>query len=544
MLECRVGNSAALAEQSGIGGNGLDKNERNDRREDLILPENRDSRIQVVVNQQQDDSAMEIDLVRVFRNMKRKLHLYAWVMLLFFVIGLCAPLLLYQFNRKPLTVSSVVTLDYNVVERNSDGEIVSSERVRNLTAPNGNSLDLNRITASNVLQAALDGLELSHPVSLTQLRDNIRIERILSKDSRRQQEIASSMIQSKNSGAYSQVQSISLTYTNQFVVSLTNGFGSKGSELTDAELRLGLERVLSAYNDYLADTYADIRLPDDEFSSIDIEKQDVLESLDLLRSAVQDLYDFCAARSSSIRSYHSWNTGATLNDLMRELQTARSVNVDYLYAYVSSNSIVRDRDSMITSYRYQMRRAQTTLDALNENVATIRDILSNYQNDQIFVAGQEEDAARSISTTTDYYNRLIMEQANTYDRIARQEELIADLQYKLDMLNTAEAESIGAEEREAILEELSEALRVCKAIYAKILAQLEEIYTSSFFSDYADHTAPQGQTAGFLSAAAKKMVIGGAAGLVIACGLWFLSALALEFRSKEQEEPRKETAKQ
>ena len=510
------------------------KNESIDRRESLIPPVEKNSQIQVVISQPHDDSALEIDLVRVFRNFKRKKRFFAWVVLLFFVVGLCVPLLMYQFSRTPLTVSSVVTLDYTVVKRNSDGEITSSARVKDLTAPDGSSLDLNRITDSVVLQAALEGLALSQPLSLTALRDNIRIERILTEDSRRQQEIASKMISDKNSGAYSQIQNIELSYTNQFVISLTNGFGSEGTELTNTELRLVLDRILTAYNNYLVYTYADRKLPDDEFAAIDIEKQDILESLDLLRSAAQNLYNFCASQQSSVRNYRSWKTGITLNDLMGELQIARSVNVDYLYAYVSTNSIVRDRDATITNYRYQMRRIQTNLDALNENVATIQDILANYQNDQIVVSGQEEDAARSISSTTDYYNRLIMEQANTYDRIARLEEQIADLQYKLDSLYAAETDSIGEEGRQKIIEELSEALRVCRSVYAQIREQLEEIHGSSVFTVFAEHTTPQGKTQNFLSASAKKVLIGGIAGAVIACGIWLFSAFAEEFRGREQ----------
>ena len=272
--------------------------EKKERRDSLIPSGDRDSRIQVVVNQTRDDSEMEIDPVRVFHNMKLKLRVFAWVILLCLALGLCAPLLMYQFTKAPLTVSSVVTLRYDVVKRSASGQILSSAPVEDLTAPDGGELDLNQVTASYVLQNALEGLELSHPVTLANLRSNIRIDRILTEDSRRQQEIAAKMMSDKNNALYSQIQNIELTYENQFVVSLTNGFGSAGVMLTDAELRLVLDRVLAAYNDDLVTTYADIRMPDDEFDAIDVGKQDILESLDLLRSAVQDLYDFCAGQTA------------------------------------------------------------------------------------------------------------------------------------------------------------------------------------------------------------------------------------------------------
>lgn len=515
-------------------------NEKKERRESLIPSGDRDSRIQVVVNQNRDDSEMEIDLVRVFRNMKLKLRVFAWVILLCLALGLCAPLLMYQFTKAPLTVSSVVTLKYDVVRRNAEGQIVSSTPVTDLTAPDGGDLDLNQVTSSYVLQTALDGLDFSRPVTLANLRSNIRIDRILTEDSRRQQEIASKMMTDKNAGAYTEAQNIELTYVNQFVVSLTNGFGEPDSrvkyELKDEELRLVLDRVLSAYNEYLATTYADMKLPDDEFAAIDPEKQDVLESLDLMRTAVANLYEFCEAQPERIRSYRSWKSGNTLNDLMAELETAERVNVNYLYSYVSTNSIVRDRDTMITNYQYQLRNAQTQLDALNEKIDTVQDILDDYKNDEIFVSMQDSDTSRSTKTTTDYYNRLILEQADNYGAVAELEVRIADLQYKLDSLSVAGNETVGTADNEKAAAELTEALRVCRKVYTQIRDQLEEIHNGAFFTAYAEHSVSQGKTANLLTASLKKMVIGGVVGLIIACGFWFLSALAPEFQRKRDED--------
>jgi tetratricopeptide (TPR) repeat protein len=228
---------------------------------------------------------------------------------------------------------------------------------------------------------------------------------------------------------------------------------------------------------------------------------------------------------------------------MEMLDTIRNVNVNYLYSYVSTNSIVRDRESMITNYRYQLRSAQNALDALNKNIETLQSILDNYKNDEIFVSMQESDTARATKTTTDYYNRLIMEQADNYGKVARLEIKIADLQYKLDSLSAAGNAGQGSSEYEKAAKELEGALAVCRRIYNQIREQFEEIHESTFFTEYAAHTVAQGRTDNFLRASAKKMVIGGAAGVIVACGLWFLSALAMEFRSgKDSSLRRKEAA--
>ena len=500
--------------------------DRDDRQNDRVLSVDKDTQINVVVNNPNGDDDT-IDLGRVFHNARLKSRIYAWVLLLCMVAGISASLLLYQVTKPPLTVSSVVTLAYGV---------------NDLKAPDGTDLDLNQITSSFVLQEALNGLELSYPVTLSNLRSNIRIDRILTEDSRRKQEVAASMIEDKNNQAYNQVQGIELTYDNRFVVSLTNGFGEEDSrvkyELTDAELRLVLDRILDAYNGYLVKTYADVKLPDDEISVIDINHLDILESLDLLRAAIRDLNSYCRSKPAAIRAYRSYRTGRSLNDLTEDLDRVRTVNVDYLYSYVYANSIVRDRASMIINYQYQLRTAQTELDVVNENIATTQTILDNYKNDQIFVSMQESDTARSTQTTTDYYNRLVLQQAGYYEKAAELEATIADLEDKIAGL-TAAGESADATQA---ITELVNAVELSQAAYQSIRDQMEEITTSVFYTTYAEHSVAQGKTESFISAAAKKMAIGAIGGIVIACGLWFLSALAPEFRSKKEESEEKEAA--
>ena len=491
--------------------------------------------INLVVNRPSDTNEIVIDLRYVVHNMKSRLRLYAWVMVLCFVVGICAPLLLYQFSKAPLTVSSVVTLRYDVVRKNGEGEILSSKPVQDLTAPDGSALDLNQITSSYVLKTALEGMTLSQPLALPELRDNIRVDRILTEDSRRQQEVASRMMDDKSNAAYTQVQNIDLTYVNSFVVSLINDFGLK-----EYELRLVLDRVLSAYNGYLVTTYADLKLPDNEFAAIDIDTLDIQESLDLLRTGVQNLHTFCDSKPDVIKAYRSWRTGRSLADLMSELEMVRTVSVDYLYSYAYINNIVRDRNALITTYQYQLRNAQTQLDALNGNITTNQDILNSYKNDEIYISMQESDTAKSTKTTTDYYNNLIIVQADNYAKAARREMEIADLTDKLSRLS--DTDFSVAFDLELVTSELAAVLDICQRVYAEISDQFEEIIASSFFTAYAEHTVPQGKTQSFLSANVKKMAIGGFAGLVVACGLWFLSGIAPEFRLKKDEIPGRQEA--
>ena len=150
---------------------------------------------------------------------------------------------------------------------------------------------------------------------------------------------------------------------------------------------------------------------------------------------------------------------------------------------------------------------------------------------------QESDTAKSTRTTTDYYNELILQQAENYASAAKLETTIADLNDKIanltaDSGNAATPES-GLETAE---EDLKQTIASCRAVYEGVKAHMEEMIASPFYTTYAEHTEPQDSLPNFISANLKKMIIGAVAGAVIACGLWFLAALAPEFKKGRKDE--------
>ena len=137
----------------------------------------RDARINVTVNRAPGAADDVIELSHVFHNMKEKSRIYAWLIVLCMLVGLCAPLLMAQLDQKPLTVSAVVSLHYKVPV--VDKRQVYYVDVSDLTAPDGTELDLNGVKSSYVLSNALEASSLSQPVSVSNLRRNIRIDRML-----------------------------------------------------------------------------------------------------------------------------------------------------------------------------------------------------------------------------------------------------------------------------------------------------------------------------------------------------------------------------
>lgn len=535
----------------------MDQNERQNK-----VTIDKDAQINVVVNRSGEEETT-IDLGRVFHNMKVKKRVFAWVLVLCLVLGICAPLLLYQFNKPMLTVASAVTLQYEIpmvqdgsrqvplaqyrAELKERGETEPDDLeitwmpVTDLTAPDGSELDLTRITSSYVLSKALNGMELSKDIPLSSLAKNISIERVLTEESRQAQELASKMTEDKSAEAYNQLQTVEMKYDCKFVVRLTNGFKKDNEskdliEITDEELQTLLDRILAAYNDYLVETYADRKLPDDKLSVIGTDG-DLLESLELLQQASDDLYDYCDRQRDSVKAYRSYRDGRSLEDWMKTIQTGREVAIDYLYSHVYTDTIVpeRERQTTLDNYTNLLRTQKTNRDKINKNIQGLDEILEDYKNDEIFVSMQESDASKSTSTTTDYYNSRILEQADNYKLLAAVEIKIADLESKITSLKTGDTQA-SQEDVDTAVAELKETLENCRNIYDGVNEHMKELMASAFYTDYAEHTVPQGKLDNFLVANLKKMLIGAAVGAVLACGLWFLAALAPEFRRNRKED--------
>lgn len=500
----------------------MDNNEnRND-----ILPTDPNRQIQLVVNRTNEDET-NIDLGNVFHNMKIRKRLFVWVLVLCLVVGICAPLLLYQLSKPELTVSSVVVLRYEV----------NGRPVSDLTAPDGTELDLNQITSSYVLQTALDGMALSKALTTTALKRNISIQTVLTEDSQRTKEALAGLADAKNAEAYTQLQEAEMKYQSRFVVSLTNGFKEDEEDrivqdLKDDELKQLLDRILTVYNTYLVRTYADITLPDDAISVIDIQNLDVLDSLDQLRSGINKLYNYCDEKTDTVKAYRSWKTGRSLNDWMETLQTFRSINVDYLYSMVSENAITRDKSTLMIGWKYLLREAQNELDEVNERIAETKKLLAAYKNDEVIVSMQESDAAKSTKASTQYYNNLILQQSQDYEKVAELKTTIADYTDRINRMGEKEQTEVTEE----VEVELAQSIESAKALYEQISAHMEEVFESPLYKTYEDHSAAQGKLPNFLVASLKKMIIGAVVGAILACGIWFLAALLPEFSKGRKDE--------
>jgi exonuclease VII small subunit len=510
----------------------LDKNELIKLEEGQGPVLDRNAQVNLYVNHTDEDED-EIDFGRVFHRMKCNWRSFLCMLICFAAIGVCVALIIYQATKEPQKVSSVVTLKYMVPD-GSSGEVIT---VSDLTAPDGTNLDLTQVYSSYVLRNALKDITLSEDISIEDIQSSIVIERMLTDESLRQQEIASEKYENKDIDAYEAVQNLDIKYKNMFIVSLLNRFGKEKLELPDEEVRELLDAILSEYNEYLLVTYPALRLPDDEISAIRVNNIDILESLDQLNSSVQNLYNYCSNKNAKIQDYRSFQTGRTLRDWMEELETVKEVNIDYLYANVNANNI-EDQESTLTNYESRLQDARARLNDINNRIASLEEIINKYENENVYVAVQDNLTAKNTTITTDYYNDLVLQQTANYAQASSLEATIALLERRIDRLENASPDEPVSITTEEAKEELSTVLNAAHTVYESINDHMQEIMEQPLYRNYTEHSSSVGKTENFIVASKKNLLICVGVAALLAFLAWFFKGLAPEFsanRDKKKE---------
>ena len=471
-----------------------------------------DKAINLIISSPEEQGGTELDLMAVFHVMAQKRYM-AWLLMLCLLVGICAPLLLYQLTKDPLSVSTAVSLTY----------------ADTLVDPNGSALDFDMLTSSYVLQNAMNRVKLAQEPSIEDLRDCLSVQKTLTRSSLQRRELVERMVEEKTNDFYEQLYSATPVYRNIFLVTLKNDF-KKPVSLTETELKRLLNAIIDSYHDYLKTTYADIRLPDDEISIIDVGHLETLESLEQLRSAISDLEGYCARQSDSVKSYRSLNTGWRLGDLSSRLSAISNICVNYLYSYINYHNIVENTDQMTARYNYRLRTAQNSLNVTEENIGSLGKLIEEYKADEVSFTMQESGQIQTAQTTPDYYISLVMEQVENYRDVAGSQVGISNIRYWLDGLTRP----ASTQQLEEIALEFSNVYRAVETVYGQILAHMEEVHDSVYFVRYLTYSPAAQMQESLLEAVGKNVAIGAVAGLFIALVIWFGSAFVQVMRPKQK----------
>lgn len=501
--------------------------------------------IELHVKREQTEEYQELDLVNVFLNMGKKKRIYVWLIIACMLVGFLVPYGMAQLQPAAEQVSTVITFLYDGAELEyAPGEAAKLEEDE-LYEPA--LINVGEIKSSYVLRNALNSAQLNTSVPIAAIEGNVVIERMLTDASRQSIEKAAKAldVDKKN---LAEADSVFYEYSGKYTITLNNGFttDSRGRHkvyLSESEMSSLLNSIVSAYNDYFFKTYMTMEFPENKTDIIKDESLDYIERLDEMLAFLDDLSAYCTDKNKGDRIYTTSKAdGLSLSDISDCINLVRSANVDYLYSYVFYNSVAKSNETMVTRYEYLLRDINNRMDALNGIIQNNEKLIDEFRNDEIIVNLSEQGVGEASTAATDYYNRLIADQAANYEEQSDMRIEAENMQDKLEGLS--HRYSYGSQIK-YVEGEVNALADLCGRLYdltnehaAEILKS--EDYRNSFISHI---DAQYDSVSRFNKSTIKKMLIGLAAGAFIAFCIWGVDGLCTEFMRGRKDDKAEKTGK-
>ena len=477
-------------------------------------------KIDLYINNNDNTDAGGINIMNIFGYMKQRFHIFAFIILITFIIGLLVPFMMYSLKDKNEEAIAILGFDYEGAE---DG-----------LAPDGSKLDISYIKQSSFLiQRALGNIDLSENLTASLIQSNITISGVLTEETKQQQEVLDKLKAEKSTDYAKLIQSFKPKYKAQYIITLKNGFkaseNSKKINLPNKELSQLLSAILNAYADYFNETYRDSVLPSNQLEAVDTNSLDYLDILDEVHSFLTYLENYCTARKNYVTNFRA-SDGMSFSDLASIIHTVKSSDIDYIYSYIYLNNVSKDPSMQITNYKYQRRQANLDLTEVNEAINTTKNSIDNYKTDKVVISSTDNNQTTTVDVTSDYYNELVLELTSLNEQKTALEERITVLNKRIDML---EGEPATAEEVNKAESYINTALANANTIYNIVYNHSDELVNSNAYQNQYMHAIITSDSDS-IKDSIKLFAIGAGAGLFIGLAAWAVDAFILEIRDSQR----------
>ena len=463
--------------------------------------------------EQQGQDGNVIDLVRLFSTMKKRRGIYLRVCAALILIGMAAALFMNTAFPPHPAAKAIITLNYEGAEEGR--------------APDGGLLETDALKNTYVVSSALSSIELSEELTPASVADNLKVERILSDETKKELQAISGM-DAKSNDYYEAVKALQLVYTNRIVVTLDNGFtiGEETLTIPDAELIRLLDRIIDAFRGWMVTEYADTSRPETFLDTGRDVGNDYLEQLDRLSAFLGSLKKFATARANDFPEFRSSSNGISFADVRTMIDREASVETDNIQAHVYLNSISVDPSLILDTLNFQLDGLKIDRTEKMEDITTVETAIETFKNEQIDILRQEGQASMSATISTDYYNSLVIKHSDLLAELSAVDRKIKQVEDRIAGYTTA-ATATAAEKNE-IEKKIEAACRNCNTIAALLYDLNEELITSGGFGSAMTNSvsALVKDRKSLIKAVGVGVGAGAAAGLV----LWFANALVLEFK--------------
>ena len=494
-------------------------------KDELLDNSNNDSRKKIdlyINNPNGEDEEAGISIMNIFTNMKNRFHIYVFVIISLLLLGLISTVVMAQAKPKKDDTIAVLGFNYEGADKGLD--------------PKGNTLDVTYLKSSYIIQNALDSASLSTNVNVSEVQANIRIDGILTDETRQQLEVIKAQIE-KDAKSAEKLENFELKYKPQYIITLSNHFkrGNDTITVNSNDLSHLLVSIMNSYKTYFNETYRDEALPNDYLSTLNVDSLDYLDILDNIKSSLTYLNDYCVNKNKYVPNFRNSN-GLSYTDLADMINVLSNSDIDYIRSFVYLNDIYKDVPTALTNYKYQKRQDELELTETNDRINTVQTSIDNYKPDKIVVNDPQTGTQVEIDRTSDYYISLVNELTTLNERKTTLQTNISKLD---EQITRVEGASPTPEQIAKADEYVSTALKNAEEMYKVVNSHTQELFNSNAYKNSYMESIQTQQTESFMSNI-KTVLIGTFAGLFIGLVIWGCDGLIIEIRNVRKQNELKE----
>ncbi len=225
--------------------------------------------------------------------------------------------------------------------------------------PSGDKIDVNELTASNIISGAISELGINQSIDF--VRSRLSITEIIPDDEITRKD---ALLERGEEYEY---------FPTKYVIDFT-----VGSSFSEEYARRVLEAVIRNYIQYYGEKYVDLTITPDNVSSTASGAFDYLESVELVDSGLEDIINYLYQRRDAYPNFYCSSVGYSFANMLDLYSELRNLNIDKLYALIMDGRVTRDAETLTNKYQHRLETAQIERQVYTDKLAGLQPIIDSY----------------------------------------------------------------------------------------------------------------------------------------------------------------------
>ncbi len=400
--------------------------------------------------------------------------------------------------------------------------------------PNGETLDVNTIKNPTVIEAALS--QLGYSLSLVDsVRNAIIIDSVTPAEARDEMSVYKSAFEETGNLAAAQA----MLNVDYFPVQYKVTFDFSKTSFSDDEAARVINTVLECYRSYFFEEYGYSDTVGNASLVVDYSDYDYLVAVDTYAGTLDALLEIVEPLKDS--DFRSSKTGYSFSDLTSEINISSSYETDVITAYILENSVVKDKESMISYYEYRIDELNRKKSTASANLKTINASIDNYEKDSVIVYGGLDDIENSSYTAvSEKYDSLFTRKIKAQNEVSGYNQSIKECEARLASVKKLSGSSSGTKDVEYVEERIADLDETVRRLVDDVNTTLMEYRESVTFANAYSVLVPanvnsKSYVSMLLSNVTMPIVLAEAVVFVLYIGISIVYGFVLESRAKKSE---------